>query len=107
MRKNLLYILLFIVSCSGEFRYSIIETKKEKYKGVIIYKYIDSTNHCARSGVFRQLNVNKNIVFELWPGSWDYAKISDSIIKNPDTLMIIIKKNDSIKKNFKYVFDLH
>jgi hypothetical protein len=37
-----------------------------------------------------------------WYSSWEYASVGDSIIKPPDTLMIIIKKPDGSSKEFFY-----
>jgi hypothetical protein len=37
-----------------------------------------------------------------WRHSWKYASVGDSIIKPPDTLMIIIKKPDGNSKEFFY-----
>jgi hypothetical protein len=77
------------------------EQKKESYKGIITEIYQEEMNHY----MWRiNTDCDNNLIGNDWPRSWEYAKIGDSIIKPPDTLMIIIKKSDGTYKEFFYDF---
>ena len=79
-------------------------TKARSYKGIITDIYKEKKWHYMYAF---KINVNNDTVkkpAEFWPRSWEYTEIGDSIIKPKDTLMIIIKKNDSISKEFFYEF---
>ncbi len=41
-------------------------------------------------------------IIDFYSDAWQYAKVGDSIIKPADTLMIIIKMNDSTSREFLY-----
>jgi len=76
--------------------------KKGFYSGVItkIYRepmqhdmwFFDIDTECGVSGV----------TASFWSKSWEFASVGDSIIKPPDTLMIIIKKPNGESKEFYY-----
>jgi hypothetical protein len=96
----LLFLLIFITSsCTfGDKK----RTYKENFKGIIEKNYRDYSNH----GMFTFDVINGNYKFkvltEVWPRCWEYAEVGDSIIKPPDTLILIIKKPDGTKKHFNY-----
>jgi len=105
MKKFIL--ILFLLFAFGCIRYDGIKKrhKPEEFKGIITKIYQDGRNH----GVFTfDIKTEEEEEFKrmagLYPRSWEYAEIGDSIIKPADTLMIIIKKNDSTYKEFFYKF---
>jgi len=100
----LIFFLLFAFGC---IRYDGAKKhiKPNKYKGVIEEIYRDDRNHGMWTFTVNTTdNESINIVANSWSRSWEYAEIGDSIIKPADTLMIIIKKNDSTYKEFFYKF---
>jgi hypothetical protein len=102
MIKKYLIILILVELCSCfRFDNGKKDRKRESYKGVINEIYQDKSHH----SIWRlNTSCNVNVIGNDWPKSWEYAQVGDSIIKLSDTLMIIIKKNDSIYKEFYYKF---
>jgi len=80
------------------------DIKERYYRGEIGKIYQDNSNHMAWTFVVQAKGSSFEIVANIWPRSWEYAVVGDSIIKPPDTLMIIIKKNDTTQKEFLYKF---
>ena len=80
------------------------ESKAECFKGIITKIFQDDKQHYMYT--FEIHTPNQIIIenAEIWSKSWSYAQVGDSIIKPADTLMIIIKKNDSTKREFFYKF---
>jgi hypothetical protein len=101
MKKYVVFLfgLIIIVSCKNaiSFRESYL---KDHYKGVIIKMFRDPDNHEMSTFTIKTDSTNFDEVADIYSQSWNYAKIGDSIIKPADTLMIIIKKNDSTYKEF-------
>ena len=99
----LIFFLLFAFGC---IRYDGIKksNKAEGYKGIITKIYQDDRNHGVSTFNIRTEKEEFKRLATLYPRSWEYAEIGDSIIKPADTLMIIIKKNDSTYKEFFYKF---
>jgi len=99
--KLILLFLLIIISISCTFN-DKKKTYKISYKGIIVKNYQDDNNH----GMLTFDVLNNNYTFSVtsvkWPRSWEYAEIGDSIIKPPDTLILIIKKPDGSEKHFNY-----
>lgn len=102
---NLIFLILyttffcyFYLGCDTQKDFQ----KKNAYKGIITPIYRDELKH----GMYVSCIKNDSLVFEetidWYPKSWEYAEIGDSIIKPPDTLMIIIKNNDSTFQEFFY-----
>jgi hypothetical protein len=76
--------------------------KEDFYRGVITRIYQEPMKH---NMYFFDIHTNDGETGEtasFWRHSWKYASVGDSIIKPPDTLMIIIKKPDGSSKGFFY-----
>jgi len=107
MRTILIFFIIiclpFIISCiridTGH-----KQAKEEYYKGKIIKIYQNDKQHYMYYFDIQTRNqiISKNA--EMWSQLWSYAKVGDSIIKPADTLMLIIKKNDTTQKVFTYKF---
>jgi hypothetical protein len=76
--------------------------EEDEYRGIITDIYKDRSNHY----VYTFSIITENDIFEvnaeMWPYSWKYASIGDSIIKIPGELRMIIKKEDGSSKSFYY-----
>jgi hypothetical protein len=94
-----LFILILLESCANvnSFRESY---EKDHYRGIIIKVYRDPDNHEMGTFTVKTDSSKFEEIADLYSQSWDYANAGDSIIKPVDTLMIIIKKNDSTFKEF-------
>ena len=104
--KTLLYytvIAVSLVSCIRIDTGKNIE-KKMSYRGVIREIYKDTRNHMATTFAIQTKTEDLEIDANVWPRSWEFAKVGDSVIKLADTLILTIKKNDTIEKQFKYDF---
>lgn len=107
MRKIL--IVMFIVCIAGLTSCIRIDAgknscKKDNYKGVISKIYQDKIHHYTWTFQIKSDNSTFDRDAQLWPKSWEYAKVGDSILKQADTLMLIIKKNITTQKEFNYKF---
>jgi len=104
--NNKILILISIVLLTGCIRIDTgkKESKAECFKGIITKIYQDDKQHYMYT--FEIHTPNQVIIenAEIWSKSWSYAQVGDSIIKPTDTLMIIIKKNDSTEREFFYKF---
>jgi hypothetical protein len=78
------------------------DTKKDYFKGVITKIYQIPMKHNMRVFDIHTEYGESGVTADHWPYSWEYASVGDSIIKPPDTLMIIIKKPDGSSKEFFY-----
>ena len=78
--------------------------KKESYSGVITDIFRQTWNHDMWIFTVKIDSLEKEKCAECFPYSWEYASIGDSIIKPPDTLMIVIKKPNGESKEFFYRF---
>ncbi len=103
--KKIIFIIfsLFLFSC---IRIDTAKegTKQQTYKGAITKIYQDKWNHMAYTFDIKTSGELIIDVVDIWPKIWGYAAIGDSIIKPADTLIIIVKKNDSTFKEFQYKF---
>jgi hypothetical protein len=80
------------------------QAKEECYSGKIIKIYQNDKDHYM---YYFDIKTRYQIIAKnagMWSQLWTYAQVGDSIIKPSDTLMIIIKKNDSTKREFFYKF---
>ena len=102
MKKVLFLLLSMTIYSCFESHNSKDILKKTTYKGIVVRKYIDESNHGQTTGIVRQEDSDKYIMFHDWVGSWDYVNVGDSIIKKADTLMITIKKQNLSSKDFFY-----
>ena len=78
--------------------------KKNAYLGIITDIFRDKWNHDMRTFKIKIDSVEMEECADCFPYSWEYARVGDSIIKPPDTLMIIIKKPNGESKEFFYRF---
>lgn len=104
MKKTFILLLaLFLVLSCIKINTGKDQMKHERYKGVITKIYQDESNHFMNTF---EINAKTRFIeiANYYPKSWEYAQVGDSIIKPPDTLMIIIKKNDTTQKEFFYKF---
>ena len=100
-RKILLFYLfiIFLYSCTfGDKE----RTYKKSYKGIIVKNYRDNNNHGMYTFNILNNSYKFEVLSEVWPRCWEYAEIGDSVIKLPDTLMLIVKKPDGREKHFNY-----
>jgi hypothetical protein len=100
--KNLILILLFLIS-SCKFKNSRSEIfKHQAINGVIVKIYNDKWNHFAYTFELKD-NESFDLVVNKWPRIWGFAKEGDSVIKRADTLMLILKKKDG--RVFEFLYD--
>lgn len=95
-----LALVFFLSGCVNE--YAKKRIKEVEYKGVIVDIYNDKHNHYVFTFSIEDNGEKNNGMAELWPKSWEYASIGDSIIKPANELYIIIKKKNGSEKVFYY-----
>ena len=76
--------------------------KEVSFRGVITKIYRIPMQHDMRVFDVQTENGEIGVTADNWWYSWDFASVGDSIIKPPDTLMIIIKKPNGESKEFFY-----
>ena len=76
--------------------------KKISYSGVITKIYRIPRQHDMRVFDIQTEYGETGITASNWWYSWKFASVGDSIIKPPDTLMIIIKKPTGESREFYY-----
>ena len=91
-------VLLAFFSCNRNKK----ATRIISYKGVITKIYRDNSNHGMFTFDIIDGQYKSFVLAEKWPRSWEYAEVGDSVIKPPDTLMLIIKKPNGEEKHFNY-----
>lgn len=99
MTEILILAIFTLISCEYDGGKEII--KSSGYKGVIIDAYREYPHNIAIFSI-KTHDSSLKINPDSWPSLWEYAKIGDSIIKQKDTFLILVKKNDSIEKEFFY-----
>jgi hypothetical protein len=101
MKKSIifLFVLSLLYSCSNDKSFRELY-QKDHYRGIIIKIYWNKDNHGMGTFSVRTDSSEFEEIADFYSQSWDYAKVGDSIIKPIDTLMIIIKRNDSTFKEF-------
>jgi len=100
---------ILIICIAGLFSCIRIDTGKnsckvDDYKGVITKIFQDEIHHSTWTFQIKSDNGTFDRDAQLWPKSWEYAKVGDSILKQADTLLLIIMKNDTTQKEFNYKF---
>jgi len=78
--------------------------KKDDYKGTITKIFQDEIHHYTWTFQIKSDNRTFDRDAQLWPKSWEYASVGDSILKQADTLILTVKKNDKTQKEFNYKF---
>ena len=98
--KKIIYYLFFILLGYSCLNNSLKENiKVSSYNGVITDKYEDRENHSISIFVIKK-NGGKYIeeAADLFYGSWQYADVGDSIIKEKGKMYITIKRK---RANYK------
>jgi len=96
---KMIVFAICLTSCESSFRNHI---KELHFKGVILKVYNDVDNHEMYTFKIRTLNSNFNGVADIFPDSWSYAEVGDSIIKEKEELSITIKKKNGDSKIFYF-----
>ena len=78
--------------------------KRDAYQGIITDIFREPWNHNALVFMVKIDSLDMKKYADCFPYSWEYARVGDSIIKPPDTLMIVIKKPNGESKEFFYRF---
>lgn len=100
-RKILLYYILFtvvLIFCNCNDHRTI--ALDGRACGIIERKYRDWKNHGAQTFDIREYDKSHFFFADYYPGSWMYASIGDSIIKNKGETFITIKKVSGESKLF-------
>lgn len=71
--------------------------KEESYSGIVIEKYIDSSQHCTP-----MLKFKSNTSVPLENSFWDEVEIGDSIVKIKGQTNINLYKDSQLKQVFDY-----
>ena len=104
----LFFLTVIIVAITTHFCISFAnentdkKIKKESYSGIITDVFRQTWNHDMWTFTVKIDSVEMKECAEWYPYSWEYASVGDSIIKPPDTLIIIIKKPNGESKDFFY-----
>ena len=94
-----IFLLICMSSCENRFRNHIQELY---FKGVILKIYNDVDNHNMYTFKIKILNSYFDGVADIFPDSWGYAEVGDSILKLNGELSITIKKKNGDSKIFYY-----
>jgi hypothetical protein len=105
--KHFISIVIIFAVMIYSFIFFVNGTAKRKvkemiFKGVITKIYNHWNHNLYTFTICTEKSEDIDVTIEHWPYSWEYASIGDSIIKPPNTLMIIIKKPDGNSKEFFY-----
>ena len=100
--KSIIFIIEIIIILSSCTFGDKKRTYQESYRGLIIKNYRDYHNHGMYTFDVKNNDYEFKVLSEAWPCSWEYAKVGDSVIKLPDTLILIIKKPNGEEKHFNY-----
>ena len=93
-------ILTLLVSCGVDIYR--IQVRSADIKGVLIKKDIDDFNHNAHVLIYADsISVENKLYVGRWEENsdlWSYVQVGDSLIKEPNSLLLIIKrKGEKIK----------
>lgn len=109
-KGNVLKLLLFVILLtamafwanylSGNeafYKRALENSKEESYSGIVIEKYIDSSQHCTPMIKFTSNSSNAVI-----NSFWDEVEVGDSIVKVKGQPNIYLYKNNQLKQVFDY-----
>jgi len=102
MKKNIIKLIILVfclISCRDKVRNHI---KDIQFKGIILKIFNDTDNHNMYTFKIKTSNNSIDGVADIFPNSWSYAEVGDSIIKEKDELSITIKKKNGDSKIFYY-----
>ncbi|SFE01809.1 hypothetical protein [Flavobacterium phragmitis] len=86
------------LSRSKAFYKNALENRKEEsYSGIVIEKYIDSSQHCTP-----MLKITQNSSISLENSFWNEVEIGDSIVKTKGQTYINLYRNNKLKQIFDY-----
>jgi hypothetical protein len=70
---------------------------------VICEKYIEESNHYSKRLRITESNECTYVITTLnFRGLWEYAEVGDSVIKKPETYLLLVKKENGQSKDFEY-----
>lgn len=92
-----LLVLITNISCTNN-REIIL---KEDCLGTIRSIYRDQNNHNVHVFNIESNGIERILISDFFPQSWEYAAIGDSIIKKKEDSFIIIKKKNGSSKIFE------
>jgi hypothetical protein len=102
MKLRIIFIIIAICFSTFGCDFNKEFRKSNSCKGIMTRKYVAPHSHGSLAFTVK----TDSLVFEefadIYGNSYAWTEIGDSIIKPADTLMIIIKKNDSTYKEFFY-----
>ena len=97
MKLHLLICIFFILSCHDN-KSKILDDESHGY---ITKIYIDKKNHSIyKFDIITNYGYNY-FVADLYPYSWEYASVGDSVIKKKGDAFITVKKKDGRMKIFE------
>ena len=102
MRKislTIVFLSMLLCSCSYMDKYT---ERKIFFEGVIIKIFFDDKNHYSATFTIKQKDETFLVMASLYPNSWEYANIGDSIIKEKGELYLTIKKKNGDATMFPY-----
>jgi hypothetical protein len=104
MKNNIFWLLLtgcilLLLSCNNALLKDVTESS---YQGVIVEIYRDYKNHGISTFSIRTLSGQITEPAVLFPKSWEYAEVGDSVIKEEGKLYITIKKENGECGVFQY-----
>lgn len=76
--------------------------RKIYFEGNITNKFFDDKNHGSATFAIRTNNESFLVMATLYPNSWEYANIGDSIIKEQGKLYLTIIKKSGDSRMFPY-----
>ncbi len=101
IKKIIVFLLLIFLLFSCRFD-DEEANRKWNFKGIIVKNYQNDNNHGMLTFDIVDNNHKFWVLSEKWPRCWEFADIGDSVIKLPDTLILIIKKPNGTVKEFDY-----
>lgn len=109
-KRNVLKLLLFVILLtamafwanylSGNeafYKRALENSKEESYSGIVIEKYIDSSQHCTP-----MIKFTSNLSNAVINSFWDEVEVGDSIVKVKGQPNIYLYKNNQLKQVFDY-----
>ncbi|SEN64901.1 hypothetical protein SAMN05444671_2018 [Flavobacterium sp. CF108] len=79
------------------YKRALENSKEESYSGIVLEKYIDSSQHCTPMLKFTSSSSNAVV-----NSFWDEVEVGDSIVKVKGQSSIYLYKNNQLKQVFDY-----
>ena len=76
-----------------------LKEKSIEYRGIVIDKFIDKENHLYKTIVLSNNNIENKVIIPSRDNSglFNYLKLGDSVVKNPETLSIKIYRKKILR----------